>query len=146
MAREKVMERVFHTWDKWECYPAGFYEEKPPKGMTAEECELAYRDFLADLPRFGNAMECVLNDWKHSCEHYLTNENMNRIAWMGQAAMCYETRVPARFRGGYNLLTDEQKSQADNLALEYINIWMHKNGYEELTPDLVKPRTQSSLY
>lgn len=146
MAREKVMERIFHTWDQWECYPAGFYEEKPPKGMTNDECEIAYRDFLSDLPRFATAMEGVLNEWKNSCEHYLTNENMNRIAWMGQSAMCYATGIPARFRGGYNLLTDEQKSQADNLALEYINVWMRRNGYEELTPELVKPRTQASLY
>lgn len=146
MAREKVMERIFHTWDQWECYPAGFYEEKPPRGMTNEECEISYRDFLSDLPRFATAMEGVINDWKNSCEHYLTNENMNRIAWMGQAAMCHDTGVPARFRGGYNLLTDEQKDQADNLALEYINVWMRKNGYEELTPELVKSRTQASLY
>lgn len=139
-------ERIFHTWDLWECYPAGFYEDKPPKGIDKDECEGMYRDFLSDLKRFAEGMEGVIKDWPHSCEHYLTNENMNRVAWMGQAAMCYATGVPSRFRGGYNLLTDEQKSQADNLALEYINVWMHRNGYDELTPDGVKPRTQANLY
>lgn len=22
------VERIYHPWDKWECYKAGFYEEK----------------------------------------------------------------------------------------------------------------------
>jgi len=38
--------RIFHTHDKWECVDAGFYETKPPSGMTAERCKLAYRDFF----------------------------------------------------------------------------------------------------
>lgn len=139
-------ERIFHTWDQWECYPSGFYEERPPKGMTTEECELAYRDFLSDLPRFADALEGVINDWVKSCEHYLTNDSMNRIAWLGQASMCYANKIPARYRGGYNLLSDEQKKQADNLALEYLNVWMYKNGYDELSPDDVKSRTQANLY
>lgn len=146
MSEVKKIERIFHTWDQWECYPAGFYEEKPPKGMTAEECELAYRDFLASLPDFAQGLEGVVNDWINSCEHYLTNENMNRIAWLGQSAMCYAHQIPSRYRGGYNLLTDEQKQQADNLALEYLNIWLNKNGYEELTPDQAQSRTQANLY
>lgn len=146
MAEPKKIERVFHTWDQWECYPAGFYDERPPKGMTTEECELAYKDFLSDLPKFASGLEGVVADWVKSCEHYLTNENMNRIAWLGQASMCYVNNIPARYRGGYNLLTDEQKSQADNLALEYLNLWLHKNGYEELSPDEAQSRTQANLY
>ena len=43
------MERIYHTWDKWECYPAGFYETKPPqKDMTIDDCKQAYADFLRD--------------------------------------------------------------------------------------------------
>ena len=140
------MERIYHTWDKWECYPAGFYAERAPKGMTNEDCEEAYRAFLADLGRFGVGMMRVLDEWKNSCEHYLTNNSMNRIAWMGQSAMCIETGIPARYRGGYNLLTDEQKEAADRLALEYINIWMERQGYPLLTDETVKSRTQANLY
>lgn len=86
------MDRVFHTWDKWECYPAGFYSTKPPsKDLTIDDCKAMYADFLRDIPRFENAMVGVVATWKNSCEHYLTNERMNRIAWMGQAAMCFAT-------------------------------------------------------
>lgn len=140
------MERIYHTWDKWECYPAGFYAEKPPKGMDNDECELAYRDFLSDLTAFASGLEGVTSDWKHSCEHYLTNESMNRIAWLGQAAMCYVNNIPSRFRGGYNLLSDDQKDAADNLALEYLNKWRAKYGQPPLDTTAVKSRTEANLY
>lgn len=141
------IDRIYHTWDKWECYPAGFYEEHPPKGMTHEECEIAYRDFLADLPRFSAGLDGVISEWKHSTEHYLTNQNMNRIAWLGQAAMCHQTGIPSRYRGGYNLLTDEQQKAADNLAHCFLKKWLIDHGETEAInwPD-VQSKTQANLY
>ena len=140
------MERVYHTWDKWECYPAGFYENHPPKGMTNEEAEEAYRSFLSDIPVFEAAMFSVITQWKYSCEHYLTNDKMNRIAWMGQAAMCYYSGVPARFKGGYNLLTDEQQEVADKAALKYINKWMSANGHEPYKLEDIESKSKANIY
>jgi hypothetical protein len=140
------MDRIYHTWDKWECYPAGFYEDHPPKGIDKDDCEDMYRDFLADIRRFESALNRVITEWPNSCEHYLTNQNMNRIAWLGQAAMCIDTGIPSRFRGGYNLLTDEQKLAADQKAFEYLNRWVVSQGYSELTWEEAQPRTQANLY
>jgi hypothetical protein len=140
------MQRIYHTWDKWECYPAGFYESTPPKGMTPDEALTAYRDFLADVPRFKHAMERVVSEWPNSCEHYLSNENMNRVAWLGQAAMCIETRVPAVYRSGYNLLTEQQKQEADQAALECLNGWLAERGGEWLSLETVASKTVANLY
>jgi hypothetical protein len=140
------MDRIYHTWDKWECYPAGFYEDHPPKGIDKDDCENLYRDFLADIERFESALTRVIAEWTNSCEHYLTNQNMNRIAWLGQAAMCIDTGIPSRFRGGYNLLTDEQKLAADQKAFEYLNRWVVSQGYSELTWEEAQQRTQANLY
>lgn len=138
--------RVFHTWDKWECYPAGFYEDRPPDGMTQEQGEEAYREFLSDPARFAAALEGVITTWKHSCEHYLTNERMNRIAWLGQASMAYAHRIPSCCRGGYNRLTDSQKRTADLLALQYLNKWRATRGESPLTEDQARSKTQMDLY
>lgn len=138
--------RIFHEWSDWECYPAGFYSDKPPAGMTVEQCEEAYRDFLADVPRFYDAMQRVMCEWPNSCEHYLTNERMNRIAWFGQAAMCIETGVPSRFCGGYNLLTDRQKEDADVMALHCLNEWLAANGRETLTWEQAQSKSKADLY
>lgn len=138
--------RVLHTWDKWECYRHGFYSERCPNGMTQEEGELAYRDFLADPERFGAALEVVTTQWPHSCEHYLTNDRMNRIAWLGQAAVAQALGIPSGCRGGYNRMTQPQKEAADALALEYLNRWLIANGRESVTLEMAGGRTEMDLY
>ena len=140
------MNRIYHTWDKWECYPAGFYENKAPGKMTKEEAEIFYRDFLSDIPRFESCLERVISEWKNSCEHYLTNEKMNRIAWLGQSSACICSGIPSMFRGGYNLLTEEEKKAADESALKYLNIWCLRNGYEEMTMEQVQSKTEANIY
>lgn len=122
------MKRIYHTYDKWECYPAGLYETQPPDGMTPKQAIEEYGKFLRDSPRFEAALERVITEWKNSCEHYLSNESMNRIAWLGQAAMCIDTRVPAGYRGGFNSLTPQEQAAANNLALQYLNKWLERRG------------------
>lgn len=140
------MKRIYHTWDKWECYPAGFYEDRAPDGMTPHEAVRAYRDFLRDTPRFAAALDRVIVEWPNSCEHYLTNENMNRIAWLGQAAMCIATRVPSCFRGGFNLLTPAEQQEANATALVALNRWLAARGEPALTMDTAQSRTEPNLY
>jgi len=141
------MKRIYHTWDKWECYPAFFYEDHPPDPMTPKEALEAYTDFLRDIPRFRAALLRVLKEWPNSCEHYLSNVNMNRIAWLGQASMCIATGVPACFRGGFNRLSDEEKQAANGVALEALNLWLEDRGESEIS-DLkgAASRTEANLY
>lgn len=141
------MERVYHTWDEWECYPAGLYETHPPaEGMTAQECRDAYAEFLRDLGRFRVGLEGVLADWPVSTEHYLTNERMNRIAWLGQAAMCHQTRVPRAFRAGFTMLTPTEQEAANELALEYLNRFLVARGEQALTMEGAQSKTGADLY
>lgn len=126
--------RVFHTFDKWECHKAGFYKPSV-EGKTKEQCETEYAEFLADDDRFRAGLDKVLSEWVNSCEHYLTNKSMNRIAWLGQAAMCAMTGVPSVFCSGFNLLTEEQQQKANATALEYLNKWMVSRQMESLGYD-----------
>lgn len=140
------MNRVYHTWDKWECYPAGFYEDHPPKGMTATEAEDTYASLLRDIPAFEGALSRVLAEWPNSCEHYLSNENMNRIAWLGQASLCIARQVPSAFRGGFNKLTPEEQVLANEAALRALNQWLGIRAEPELVMDQAKSKTQPNLY
>lgn len=140
------MERIFHTWDKWECYPAGFYAGKPPNGVSVEEGEEVYREFLSDLDRFGEALEYITTNWVNSCEHYLSNANMNRIAWLGQAAAAQATGMPSCCRGGYNRLSEDGKKRADDLALVYLNKWLVNNGGQSLSKEESESKTEMNLY
>jgi ParB-like chromosome segregation protein Spo0J len=124
--------RKFHTFDKWECHKAGFYASKK-EGMTADQCKEAYAEFFRDTDKFNEAANAVINLWVHSCEHYLTNRAMNRIAWIGQAAMCYATGIPSVFCSGFSLLTNEEQEAANQVALDVINKWMFLNGMPSLS-------------
>lgn len=139
------MNRIFHTWDKWECYPAGFWNNKK-EGMTKKECEEAYRELLSDCDLFASIMENILKEWKFSCEHNLSNESMNRIAWLGQAALSYHLGIPSCYRSGYNKLTSDQKIDADFTAMVYLNKWLVSMGEDELTGDTVKSKTPMNKY
>lgn len=127
-------ERVFHTYDKWECAKAGFYNSTVD-GKTKEECENEYAVLLTDEQAFRDALDGVITEWKYSCEHYLTNKAMNRIAWLGQAALTYARGIPSTFRGGFNLLSKDQQDKANHIAHEYLNRWLVMNARDEMDFD-----------
>jgi ParB-like chromosome segregation protein Spo0J len=119
--------RVFHTYDKWECYKAGFYATTV-KGKTKAQCEQEYKELLTNEDEFSTALEAVTTLWVNSCEHYLGNTAMNRIAWLGQAALCYARGIPSDFRSGFQLLTEAEQTKANEIALKYLNAWLESKG------------------
>jgi hypothetical protein len=114
--------------------------------MTPSEATKAYAEFLRDSARFEEALARVINEWKNSCEHYLTNENMNRIAWLGQASMCIATGVPACFRGGFNKLSEKEQTEANRVALKWLNVWLAKRGEPALSMNEARSKTEMNLY
>lgn len=138
--------RIFHTYEKWECFRYGFYATTK-EGMNKAECEEQYRVFLADLTRFEDALKHVISEWKNSCEHYLTNAAMNRIAWLGQAAACYAMGIPSTYRSGFFLLSEVEQETANQMALKYLNIWLEQNGREEVAmEEAYSGDRQSDIY
>lgn len=119
--------RVFHTYDKWECVKAGFYATVKP-GMTSKECEEQYSLLLSNCQAFEAAARRVIAEWPISCEHYLTNVAMNRLAWIGQASVCITSGVPSRFSGGWSLLTEEQQASANGIAHKILCEWLESRG------------------
>ncbi|MFZ2540967.1 MAG: hypothetical protein WAW75_04235 [Gallionella sp.] len=132
--------RPWHPIRTWECVKAGLYADSPPRGMDADDARNAYAVFLADLSRFRTALERVLVDWPISCEQFLSNASINRIAWLGQASMCIETGVPCKYRSGFALLTEAQQAAANATAAEALRKWEAKTRYFQLLlPDPPKP-------
>jgi hypothetical protein len=140
--------RIYHTWDKWEAFAAGFFDSAPPnRTLTEPRMKAMYADFLRDIPRFQKAMDGVFQDWPRSTEHNLSNDRMNRIAWLGQAAMCWDTGVPAAFCNGYSLLTKTEQREADLAALGHLNKWLASVGRPTLATLKDAARTtQPELY
>jgi hypothetical protein len=120
----KKLTRIYHPYWNWECYKAGFYNTTID--IEDEEAKLQYKTFLQDLTAFGKAMDRVMAEWPNSCEHFLTNTSMNRIAWLGQASMCITNNVPSCFKGGFKLLSEQEQRSANELAQTYLTRWENK--------------------
>lgn len=116
--------RIYHPWDRWEDYRNNFYggvTDDYPKDKTLE----VYASLLRDLPRFEAALQIIIRDWRYSCEHNLSNEAMNRVAYLGQASCALVYKVPHSVcMGGYNLLSENEKAAADAMAQKYLDIWL----------------------
>jgi len=128
---ESDIDRIFHTYDKWECYKAGFYENGLD-GKSDEECEKLYINTLSDAELFESILIKLTSEWKHSCEHYLTNKYMNRIAWLGQASVCYHTRVPSKYSYAWFKIPEEKRDEANRIAHKHLNRWLNENGQRDI--------------
>ena len=122
--------RLFHTYDKWECHKAGFFATGKD-GMTHEECEAEFIRILSDQDLFSSILKKIIKEWKYSCEHYLTNKSMNRIAWLGQAAVCYHSGIPSRYSKAWFDIPEDTRTEANATALRYLNKWMVNNDFEQ---------------
>lgn len=143
---EKDNSRIFHTYDKWECHKAGFYASSK-EGWTHEQCENEYVRILTNDKLFEETLEKVISEWRNSCEHYLTNRSMNRIAWLGQASVCYLSGVPSRYSSAWSNLTEEQQNKANLIALKALNKWMIKNNRKEIElEEALSINRQTELY
>lgn len=116
-------ERIFHTHDKWELVEYGFFNNSHPT-LSNEQCKYKYKEFLIDLPLFRETIRKLFEECPCSCEHNLTNKSLNRIAWIGQAAVSFKYQIPAVFCSGFQLLTEEQQGDANNVAFEELNEWL----------------------
>lgn len=123
--------RIFHTWDKWECYKTGFYETKHPT-LTNDECKEKFKEILSNENLFSEILDTLIDEWKFSCEHYLTNKSMNRIAWLVQAAVCYYSGVPSRYSSAWFDISEEKRHKADKVALKYLNKWLEANDMDKV--------------
>ena len=116
------MERIYHPYWKWEDHQAGFYENQ--SGETQKVLISKVVEMFNDYDLTLKYMNKVISEWTFSCEHNLTNESMNKIAYIGQSAAClycgasFKTTIVA-----WNLLEQNIQHIANEIALSVLNKW-----------------------
>ena len=71
----------------------------------------------------------VIDNWKYETEQFLSNQNSNRQAWLGQAACCLAHGASeSETRTAWNKLSINQMEQANLIADSVILEW--ENRYE----------------
>lgn len=123
------MQRIFHHYSLWEDFHAGMYDES--KDGRAERVKEAARILgTPDICRL--AMEKVINEWEKATEFNLSNAEINRKAWLGQAACsCYAGIHEDETREAWGIMTEEQRIEANRIAATIIKKWVGEREQEE---------------
>lgn len=120
------MKRIYHPYWLWEDYKAGFYDNV--SGEEKKKLLLKAVEMFNSKELTKSNMLRVIEEWKYSCEHNLTNESLNKIAYIGQGACCLYSKIPSTITmEAWSLLTEEVKNRSNELALFTIKQWETNN-------------------
>lgn len=124
------MERIFHHYSKWEDFHAGMYAES--KEGRKERVKLA-ASILGTPVLCKIAMEMVVSRWRIATEYNLSNAEINRKAWLGQAACsCYAGIHEDETREAWGIMTEAQRTEANRIAASIIRKWLRDREREEV--------------
>lgn len=85
-------------------------------------------EFTGDAELYGSWMMKVIEAWPISCEQNLTDQGMNRQAWIGHAAVCLAIKCPEYItRMAWWELTDQQRDEANAKADLAIAEWERRH-------------------
>lgn len=129
------LKRVYHPYWLWEDYQKGFYNNcsGSVKQSKINSCINMFNSY--ELTK--EFMYKVVNEWKYSCEHNLTNESVNKIAYIGQGACCLYDGIPNTVTMEcWSKLSKEVQERSNILAEEVINYWYEQNKYIQLCLNL----------
>lgn len=117
--------RVYKPYYDWEDWQNGMWrsvnkvEQKTLIDWAVE--------FTGDHVKYGNAMSEVLSAWPNTMLHNLTNQSMNKRAFLGHCACCFSSGCPESIvRSAWKLLTEEQRVLADEAAQKHIDNWINE--------------------
>ena len=114
--------RVYHHYTKLEEYEHGMW--RITHGVERKGYIQEAADLMREPERFEAAMLRAVNEWPISCEHALTAEATNRIAWLGHAGCCIEVGSPEEAtRAGWHTLTLGEQDEANAVAAKVLMRW-----------------------
>lgn len=120
------MKRIYHHYLMWEDWKAGFYDNI--SGQNKEDKIKSVVEMFNDERLTFEYMNMVIEKWKYSCEHNLTNESLNKIAYIGQAACCLYANIPSTITmEAWSLLSSEVQERANKQAEKVLRKWEENN-------------------
>ena len=104
----------------WEDYLNGMYDDSIEDDFQVEKALLLFND----LNRFDYLCSKVILYWEVSCFQNLKNKRMNRVAWLGQAALNIEDRIcEINTKKAWKLLDENTKNRLNEISFKNILIY-----------------------
>ena len=114
------LKRVYHPHNEWEEIKYNMWGSISDEKAWLEKAV----SFTGDHELYGSFMFDVIKQWPVSCENALTDQYINKKAWVGHAAAALALRLPEYItRKAWRDLTDEQKFLANKQAERAIRTW-----------------------
>jgi hypothetical protein len=121
--KELELEQIYHPYNVWEDYKNGFYDNVSGKNKI-EMIEKVIK-FFSDPLQVEEVMFRVVDEWFYSCEHNLTNNGMNKIAYIGQASLSYLHKIPSTITmEAWSKVPKEFQIEANNIAERAYDRWL----------------------
>jgi len=128
------MDRVYFHYQDLEEWRDGMW--KIVGGIKKKANSEAAATLMRDGSKFEAAMMRALEEWPNSCQHNLSAEDTNRLAWLGHAGCLLATGSPEEnTRCGWHLLTTDEQNAANAAAQNVLDMWVEAN---LLMPPLLK--------
>jgi len=109
-----------HPYTEWECFKNGMYNTSLD---SLEMKEKAIQCF-SNIQLFDSLCFGVIENWVNSCEEHLNNPSLNKIAYIGQCALCYGFNIPEiTTKKAWFFIDEKQKELLNKIAFKNIKIY-----------------------
>ena len=121
--KEIELEQIYHPYNVWEDYKNGFYDNISGKNKVDMINKVV--EFFTDPQQVEEIMNRVTKEWFYSCEHNLTNNAMNKIAYIGQASLSYLHKIPSTVTmEAWSKVPKESQEIANGIAEKAYESWL----------------------
>lgn len=119
------MKQVFYHYLEWEDYKAGMY--KLPILIDEKELIIKCSKLLKDSEWFFEEGQNMVKLWSKSAQQNLTDKNINRQAWIGQATCCFVFGATEdTTKKAWRTLKEDEQVKANKVADKIFFDWKRK--------------------
>lgn len=116
--------QVFYHFSKWEDFKNGLYNSSC---NNFEEKKILSIELLSNQEDFYNISLDMFKSWPYSTEHNLTDNTINKKAWIGQATCCFNHNAPDYVtKEAWWELDEETRTNANLTAKKALKKWQSK--------------------
>ena len=119
----KIKQKFYH-FTKWEDFNNGMYDGACDR---YEEKVALSMELLSDQDEFYSIAKEMVSKWTFSAEQSLTDNLINKKAWIGQASCCFNHHAPDyATKAAWWQLSEQTREEANNTAKKVIQEWRAK--------------------
>jgi hypothetical protein len=108
------MKKIYHHYNIWECFKNKMYLTKD---LNETENIKKVIDFFTDENIFIEVGHEMIREWKFTLQHHLSDESINKIAYIGQLACNYKHNIPEiTTKKAWYMLDEETRIKSNNNA------------------------------